>query len=242
MIQESKLKVISYKDLKHQLPAGNKLAALYEKAKNPSKFDALLFPVHEGDIETDSLNLLDEIYWGTYYKYVHEQEDLVLSQPIVLGNVRVKVLSFFEGMVTGDVLTRNMWTRYPDQNDGLAQVGGNLTVTEVLFMEGKGIKKSTCLAVAGDAAIHTLINASTAEIKAGKLSVQKEFLFPFTYTTADKGKHALKGTDWSNHAAAELSAYFNPALLDMEYLHDNVNFFFRVGTHLSREYHAYLVK
>ncbi|RBL90359.1 hypothetical protein [Chitinophaga flava] len=239
MIHESKLKIIPFKDLRGLLPAGNKLETLYEKAKDKSKFEDQLFPVYEGDIETASLNLLNDIYWGVFYKYIEEREDLRLSQPVVLGNVQTKVLSFFEGLVAGNVQTNNMWTRYPDHNDSLAQVAGNLIVEEVFFMEGKGIKKSTCLSVMGDVAIHTLINMSDAEINSNKLSVQKEFSFPFIYTTAEKGKHAPKGTDWSNHTPVELTTYFNATLLDMEYINGNVDMFFNVGTLLSQEYHNY---
>ncbi len=240
MIYEDKLKIVSYKDLKGQLPDGNKLATLYEKAKDKSKFDDQLFPVYEGDMETDRLLLLDDIYWGAYYKYINDQEDLCLSQPVVLGNVQTKVLSFFEGLIAGNVQTRNMWTRYPDHTDGLAQITGNLRVAEVYFMEGKGIKKSTCLSVMGDVAVHTLINVSDADIKSNQLTVQKAFSFPFTYTTAERGKHAPKGTDWSNHTSGELTSYFNTTLLDMEYINGSVDYFFNVGTHLTKEYHNYL--
>lgn len=242
MIQETKFNIIPFKDLKDLLPAGNRLETLYQKAKDKSKFEHQLFPVYEGDIETTRLNLLNDIYWGVYYKYVEERENLRLSQPVVLGNVKTDVLSFYEGLITGNVQTKNMWTRYPDHADGLAQIAGNLTVTEVFFLEGKGLKKSTCLSVMGEATVHTLINASDAEIKSNSLSVQKEFSFPFTYTTEEKGKHAPKGTDWSKHTPAELTSYFNAALLDMEYLHGGVDMFFNVGTHLAQEYHSYLAE
>ncbi|MBC9909336.1 hypothetical protein [Chitinophaga varians] len=240
MIHESKFNILSFKDLRSLLPTGNKLETLYEKAKDKSKFEDQLFPVYEGDIETARLNLLNDIYWGVFYKYVEERDDLRLSQPVVLGNVHTEALSFYEGLIAGNVQTRNMWTRYPDHTDSLAQIAGNLTVSEVFFLQGKGLKKSTCLSVTGDATIHTLINASDADISSNALSVQKTFSFPFTYTTAEKGKHAPKGTDWSNHTSAELTSYFNAKLLDMQYLHEGVDMFFNVGTHLSQEYHPYL--
>ncbi|SHN37901.1 hypothetical protein [Chitinophaga sp. CF418] len=242
MIQGNNFKIISYKDLKGMLPAGNKLEALYEKSKDQTKFDESLFPVFEGDIETETLDLFNDIYWEVYYKYVNEAENLRLSQPIVLGNVHSKVLSFYEGLIAGNVETKNMWTRYPDHKDDLAQITGNLTVEEVFFIEGRGLKKSTCLSVMGDAAIHTLINMSDAEVKGKKLSVQKGFSFPFIYATKDRGKHALKKTDWSGHTLEELTGYFNKELLDMEYKNSDVDKFFNVGTKLSKEYHNYLTK
>ncbi|MVT12061.1 hypothetical protein [Chitinophaga tropicalis] len=241
MIHGNNLKTVPYKDLKKILPAGNKLEALYEKAKDKTQFDESLFPVHEGDIETETLDLND-IYWDVFYKYVNDNEDLRLSQPVVLGNVHCKVLSFYQGLIAGNVETKNMWTRYPDKTEGLAQVAGNLNVEEVFFIEGKGLKKSTCLTVTGNTTIHTLINMSDAEIKAGKLSVQKEFSFPFIYATEDRGKHALKKTDWSRHTLEELTTYFNKELLDMEYKDagSGTDKFFNVGTHLSKKYHNYL--
>ncbi|MCF6407110.1 hypothetical protein L3C95_29715 [Chitinophaga filiformis] len=240
MIHENKLKIIAYKDLKGVLPAGNKFEALYETSKDKAQFDESLFPVFEGDIETETLNLFDEIHWGVYYKYINEREDLRLSQPVVLGNVLTKVLSFYEGLIAGNVETKNMWTRYPDKKDNLAQITGNLTVEEVFFIEGKGLKKSTCLSVTGDATIHTLINSSDAEIKGKKLSVQKEFSFPFIYATEDRGKHAMKKTDWSRHSLEELTSYFKKEMLDMEYKDSGADMFFNVGTKLSKEYHNYL--
>jgi len=242
MIRENKLKIIAYKDLKEMLPAGNKLEAIYEKSKDKAQFDETLFPVYEGDIETESLNPFDDIYWGVYYKYISERENLRLSQPIVLGNVQCEVLSFYEGVIAGNVTTKNMWTRYPDHKDDLAQISGGLQVEEVFFIEGKGLKKSTCLTVLGHAVIHTLVIASDAEIKANKLSVQKEFSFPFIYATEDRGKHAQKKTDWSRHTLEELTAYFNKEVLDMKYNGADVDKFFNVGTKLSKEYHAYIAK
>ena len=241
-MQENKLKIIAYKDLKEMLPVGNKLEALYEKSKDKGQFDESLFPVYEGDITTATLNLLNDIYWGVYYKYVNERDNLRLSQPIVLGNVHCEVLSFYEGLIAGNVTTKNMWTRYPDHKDSLAQIAGDLTVTEVFFIEGKGLKKSTCLTVTGNTNIHTLINASDAEVKAGQLSVQKAFSFPFGYATEDRGKHALKATDWSRHTLEELKGYFNEEVLDMEYVNAGADMFFNVGNMLSREYHDYLAK
>lgn len=241
MIDKSNLKVIAYKDLKTMLPAGNKLAALYEKSKNKTQFDENLFAVHEGDITTEVLNLHDNIYWDTYYKYVNEMEDMVLFQPVVLGNVHCKVLSFSEGLIAGNVETQNMWARYPDRTDNLAQITGSLNVKEVFFMEGKSMKKSTCLVVLGAATVHTLINVSAGEIKNTKLSIQKEFSFPVIYASEDRGKHALKAMDWSNYTLEELTTHFNKELLDMEsYQQFNVDHFFSVGTKLSKEYHNYL--
>ncbi|SDH26323.1 hypothetical protein [Chitinophaga filiformis] len=244
MIQENNFKIIAYKDLKGMLPAGNNLEAVYEKSKDKVKFDETLFPVYEGDIETATLNLHNDIYWEVYYKYVNEREDLLLSQPVVLGNVHCEVLSFYQGLIAGEVAAKNMWTRYPDHKDSLAQITGSLKVEEVLFLEGKGLKKSTCLSVLGDAAIHTLINMHDAEVKGNKLSVQKEFSFPFIYATADRSKHAMKETDWSGHTLEELTTYFNKEVLDMEYgkAGSNPDMFFNVGTHLSKEYHNYLAK
>lgn len=71
MIQEKNLKIIAYKDLKQMLPAGNKLEALYGKSKDKHLFDESLFPIYEGDLETESLNLHDDIYWevrALYYQ------------------------------------------------------------------------------------------------------------------------------------------------------------------------------
>lgn len=240
MINENKLKIIAYKDLKEMLPAGNKLEALYEKSKDKALFDESLFPVYDGDIVTDSLGVRDEIYWGVFYKYIADNEDLRLSQPVVLGNVTCKVLSFFEGLIAGNVEVQNMWTRYPDHKDELAEISGSLKVTEVFFTQGKGMKKSTCLSVLGEATIHTLINSSDAEIKARKLLIQKTFSFPFIYATEDRGKHALKKTDWSRHTREELTAYFNEAVLNMEYENEDVDIYFKVGTVLSKEYQSYL--
>ncbi|ACU63757.1 hypothetical protein [Chitinophaga pinensis] len=240
MINENKLKIIAYKDLKEMLPAGNKLEVLYEKSKDKGIFDESLFPVYDGDIETEALNVFDEIFWGVYYKYIAERDDLRLSQPVVLGNVRCQVLSFREGLIAGNVETKNMWTRYPDHKDNLAQISGNLEVAEVFFIKGKGMKKSTCLSVSGDASIHTLINDSEAEIKAGKLSIQREFSFPFIYATEDRGKHAQKKTDWSRHTNEELKAYFNEAVLEKEYENEYPDMYFKVGTVLSKEYQNYL--
>lgn len=240
MIDENKLKVIAYKDLKEMLPAGNKLEALYEKSKDKALFDESLFPVYDGDIVTDTLGLHDEIYWGVYYKYIAERDNLLLSPPVVLGNVTCKVLRFYEGLIAGNVETKNMWTRYPDHKDNLAQISGNLKVEEVFFIRGKGMKKSTCLSVLGEATIHTLINDSEAEIKAAKLLIQKEFSFPFIYATEDRGKHALKKTDWSRHTREELTGYFNEAVLDMKYENKDVDIYFKVGTILSKKYQNYL--
>lgn len=242
MIQEHKLKIAAYKDLKAMLPSGNKLEALYEKAKDKEQFDESLFPVYDGDLKTESLSFRDDIYWGVYYKYISERDNLRLSQPVVLGDVHCEVLSFYEGLIAGNVETKNMWTRYPDHKDDLAQITGNLTVKEVFFMEGKGLKKTTCLTVTGDVLIHTLINTSDAEIKGHRLSVQKEFSFPFIYATEDRGKHAQKKADWSRHSIEELVAYFDKDVLDMQYRNGGVDMFFNVGTKLSREYHNYLQK
>lgn len=240
MINEKKLKIIPYKELKGMLPTGNKLETQYEKSKDKTLFDESLFPVYDGDIETETLNLFDDIYWGTYYKFINESDNLRLSQPVVLGNVYSKVLSFYEGLIVGNVETKNMWTRYPDHKDSLAQITGDFKVEEVFFLEGKGLKKSTCLSVMGDAAIHTLINLSDGEIKGNTLSIQKAFSFPFIYATEDRGKHALKKTDWSAHPTEELTTYFNKELLNMEYENSYVDMFFKVGTKLSKEYHNYL--
>jgi hypothetical protein len=240
MINENKLKIIAYKDLKEMLPAGNKLEALYEKAKDKALFDESLFPVYDGDIVTDTLQMRDEIYWGVFYKYIAENENLRLSQPVVLGNVKCEVLSFYEGLIAGNVETKNMWTRYPDHKDELAQISGSLKVEEVFFTQGKGLKKITCLSVLGEATIHTLINDSDAEIKAGKLLIQKEFSFPFIYATEDRGKHALKKTDWSRHTREELMGYFNEAVLNMESENEYVDHYFKVGTILSKKYQSYL--
>jgi len=243
MIDQSKLKIIAYKDLKAKLPAGNKLETLYEKSKDKAAFDESFFPVHEGDITTEVLNFHDDIYWGTFYKYVNENEDLRLSQPVVLGDVHCQVLNFYQGLITGNVTTRNMWTRYPDHKDSLAEICGNLHVEEVHFIEGKGLKKSTCLVVAGNVAIHTLINVSDGEIKGNKLSVEKEFPFPLIYASDDRGKHAPKEIDWSRYTLEELTTYFNKEVLDIaSYQQFNVDFFFSVGTKLSKEYHNYLAK
>lgn len=243
MIDKSKLKIIAYKELKAVLPAGNKLELLYEKSKDKADFDNRFFPVHEGDISTEVINFFDDIYWDTYYKYVNEREDLRLSQPIVLGDVYCKVLNFYQGLIAGNVTTKNMWTRYPDHKDSLAEITGNLNVEEVHFIEGKGLKKSTCLVVAGNATIHTLINASDGEIKSHKLSVQKEFVFPLIYASDDRSKHAPKAIDWSRYTLEELTTYFNKEVLDMaSYQQFNVDFFFSVGTKLSKEYHNYLAK
>ncbi|QHS60172.1 hypothetical protein [Chitinophaga agri] len=240
MIHEAQLKIIAYRDLKSMLPAGNKLATLYEGSKDKSVFDGQLFPVYDGDIETDTLNISDDIYWGVFYKYVNEMADLRLSQPVILGNVHTKVLSFYQGLIAGDVQTRNMWTRYPDHKDSLAQITGDLDVEEVFFIEGKGLKKTTCLSVMGQADIHTMVNLSDAEIKSNTVSIRKAFSFPFIYATEDRGKHAQKKTDWSAHSIEELTAYFNKEMLDMEYENSYVDMFFQVGTKLSKEYHPYI--
>jgi len=239
-MNDKKLKVIPYKDLITVLPPGNKLEALYEKAKDKSRFEETFYPVYDGDIDTDTLNLHNDIYWDTFYKFVHTQENLILAQPIILGNVHCKVLSFFEGLITGNVQTLNMWTRHSDHKDGLAQITGNLNVEEVFLIDGKGLKKNICLAVNGAANIHTLISSSGGEVKANKLSIQKEFSFPFIYATGDKGKYAQKKFDWSLHTLEELTTYFNKELLNMEYVNDSPDMFFKAGTILSKDYQNYL--
>ncbi|PSL32014.1 hypothetical protein CLV42_104317 [Chitinophaga ginsengisoli] len=76
------------------LPAGNKLEALYDTSKDKTQFDESLFPVFDVDIENKEPQSFNEIYWGVHYKYVNENENLRLSQAVVLGNVYCKVFKF----------------------------------------------------------------------------------------------------------------------------------------------------
>lgn len=244
MINQDNLKLYTYKELKAVLPDGNQLEKLYEKAKDKNKFDEQFICVHEGDIETEALSPSDDVDWGVYYKFIEEKENIPLfSIPVILGNVSCKTASIKEVLITGNLHTKNLDINYTSRPNTFSQVMGNVTVDEVLFTTGKGLGgKPFKFQVNGDVNIHTWINLEQAGISAKSLNVKKEFSFPQVYATEDRGKHAQKETDWSQHNLEELTNYFNKEHLNLEEYGNYVEFFFRVPTKLSKADYDYLAK
>lgn len=239
MIDKDKLKIYSYETLKPFLSAQSSLVKVYEKAKDKKKFN--VFFVYEGNVETAMLNVSDDIGWAAYYKFVNQQDVNSFFGPIVLGNITCETLVFNKGMIIGNVDTKNMSVMYSDQTNSFSEITGVLNVSEVLIATGKGLwGKAFNLDVYKSATINTFINNEQANINANSASIKKTFNFPQIYETEERGKDALKTTDWSNHSLDELTAHFNVANLNVEKYGEEVSFFFREHTVFCKGYAGYL--
>ena len=240
MINKNNLKIYSYEELKPFLVEENALVKLYEKAKDKSKFN--VFFVYEGNIEIDNLNVSDDIGWATYYKFVNEQPVNSFFGPIILGNINCKTLTFNKGLIIGDVNTKNMSISYSDEINSFSEIMGNLNIDELLFATGRGIwGKTFSMTVRKNVTINTLVNNEQAIIKATNLTISKEFNFPQIYETEERGKHALKSTNWSIHTLDELKTHFNIKYLKLDEYGKTVSFFFQEPTKLCKEYYKYVI-
>lgn len=236
MIDKNNLKIYSYEELKPFLPKDSILANLYEKAKDKTKFD--VFFVYEGSIETDTLDLSTDIFWATYYKFVAEQSLSSFFGPIILGNINCKTLNFYEGLIIGDVNTKNMSIQYSDRVNSFSEITGSLNVKELLFATGKGIwGKKFALKVGKDATVNTFINNEQASIKADNLTINKSFDFPQIYETEDRD---ITTTDWSKYTLDELTTHFNSEHLKLDEYGKTVSFFFQEPTKLCKAYFNYI--
>ncbi len=240
MIDKNNLKILSYEELKSFLPTECCLSKLYDKAKDKSKFN--VFFVHDGDIETEILDIKDDIGWAAYYKFVENQDVRSFFGPVILGNVHCKALTFNEGLIVGDVYANNMSAMYSERTNSFSEICGSLNVEEVLLLTGKGIwgKKFT-LNIDKNASINTLINHHQAAIASKELLIKKTFEFPqIEITDEGKREYAERETDWSQHSLEELTTYFNPNFLDLEEYGNSVSFFFQEPTKFTQRYLRYI--
>lgn len=197
--------------------------------------------MYEGNIETDTLNISDDIGWATQHKFVNQQNVNSFFGPIVLGDITCNTLVFNKGMIIGDVNIKNMSAMYSDQTNSFSEITGNLNVSEVLIATGKGLwGKPFNLTVYKKATIHTFVNNEQAAINANSVSIEKNFNFPQIYETQERGKDALKTTDWGNHSLDELIKYFNPVNLNVKQYGQEVRFFFKEPTVFCKGYTRYL--
>lgn len=223
------------------LPPGNFFEKnLLPRIKNKEVFYSTNVHIYDGDIDTDVLDIYGDLYWGREYKFIEETGDvsMAFAFPVFLGNVLCDVLVINQGLITGNVVTKNMSSREGDAPRDKAQIMGDLCVEEFLLGTGKGLwggKRGPTLTVNGDVRINTLLI-----IESKNTVIGKEFSFPQIFVGDDSEKHTLYDTDWSLNSLEEVLQHFNEDVLNLKQWGDYVDFFFSEHLKLKEKYYRYL--
>ena len=239
MINPENFKIYKYEDIKKLLPKDNYFDSLYEKAMiRNKKYGNDKICVYEGNIETEILDIYSNIATACADKF----GDGRFYPSIILGNVDCSVLDFFEGIIIGNVTTKNMWVSLDSEPRHFRQIHGNLTVSELLFATGKGLRGDSDFFIKGNVSINTFVNYHQVLIKSNELTIKNQFDFPQIYETEDKSKHAPTNTDWSKYTLNKLLEHFNEEQIDpQEYNNYLVDFFFGGAHKISSQYNNYLL-
>ncbi len=239
MINSNNFKIYKYEDLQRILPKDNSFNRLYEKAViRNKKYENDTVCVYEGDIETEILNIYRDIANACVNKF----GDGGFYPSIILGNINCAVLDFFEGVIIGNVTTKNMILSCDSEARHFRQIHGNLKVSELLFATGRGLQGNSDFFIKGNVAINTLVNYHQVIIKCNELTIKNQFDFPQIYETKDKSKHSPKGTDWSKFTLNKFLEYFNKDEIVMkEYNNYSVDLFFGGAAKMTQQYNKYLL-